>query len=111
MARLPVMNRSKRPGQWAYVYQLVSSLDDATLATINEVLVEENSRASRGRTSWTARLVIEEGHARILVVSESHAQDRKVNRRLEAQLRELGTEFSVTVPMAIGDDITPITGG
>ena len=103
------MNRSQPPGQWAYIYQLVPPFDEPTLARISEVLVEENGLARRRRPGWTARLVIEDGQARILVVSESPAQDRKVNRRLEAHLRRLGTDFSVTVPMAIGDDITPIT--
>lgn len=44
-----------------------------------------------------------------LVVCENPAQDRKVNCRIEALLLRLETGFSVTVPMAIGDDITPIT--
>ena len=103
------MKRSQPPSRWAYFYQLVSPCDEPTLATISELLVEENSLARRRRSGWTARLVIEEGQARILVVCETCAQDCTVNRRLEAHWRRLGTEFSVTVPMAIGDDITPIT--
>lgn len=103
------MTRSRPPRQWAYVYQLVPPFDEPKLASIGDMLVGENSLARRRRSQWVAQLVVEAGQARILVVCESPAQDRKVNRRVEAHLRQLDTGFSVTVPMAIGDDITPIT--
>ncbi|MEX2177070.1 MAG: hypothetical protein WD801_00070 [Gemmatimonadaceae bacterium] len=102
------MKRSVPPIQWAYVYQLLAPVSEETLTKVSALLVAENSQARRRRASWTARLVIEDGHARILIVCESPAQDRKVNVRLETGLRRLGTEFSVTVPMALEGDITPI---
>lgn len=100
--------RRQPPSQWAYFYQLVQPIDEATLAILGELLAEENS-LTRHRSNWSARLVIERGTARILVVCDSPSQDRKVNRRIEAHLRRLKTAFSVTVPLAIGDDITPIS--
>ena len=103
------MHERPPPSEWAYFYQILGSLDEPALAAINDLLIEENSRAHRQRSAWSARLVIEDGLVRILVVCDSPAQDRKVNRRLEAHLKRLGIAFSVTVPMAIGDDNTPIT--
>lgn len=103
------MNRRRPPSQWAYLYQLVSSCDGPALAAIGELLAEQNALARERHSSWNARLVVEEGQTRILVVCESPSRNRKANRKLETLLRRHAAEFSVTVPMAIGDDITEIT--
>jgi len=104
------LDKRRTPRQWAYLYQLMSPLDEPILATIGDLLVEQNAVARERHSSWNARLVVEEGQARILVVCESPSRNRKANRTLEALLRRQGTGFSVTVPMAIGNDITDITG-
>jgi hypothetical protein len=40
----------------------------------------------------------------VLIVSTSPELDREINRKLEAELKALGGEFVLTVPMPVSDD-------
>jgi hypothetical protein len=92
---------------WAYAYQIVPPQTEGRLRAIKGLLDNEHRAAQRGARTWTARLVSEQQITHILVVSDSPAQDREVNRRLEATLKELNVRFSVTTPMAVVDDVVP----
>lgn len=89
---------------WAYAYEIVPPQPEERLRAIDALLDKERAEArSRART-WESRVVVEEHVTHILVVSDSPEQDLEVNRRVEAELRDLSAGFSITVPMAVADD-------
>ena len=92
---------------WAYVYEIVPPQAENALSKLRTLLDQENAAAERGGGTWVGRLVLEQGITRILIVSDSPQQDREVNRRLEAALKQLEAGFSITVPMALPDDAAP----
>ena len=51
--------------------------------------------------AWAAQLILEQRSTQILVVADSPAQNRPVNRRLESALERLDAPFRVTDPVAI----------
>jgi len=91
-------------GLWAYAYDITLS-DEDKLPSIQRLLDEEHSDAREGARTWAGQVVVEPQVTRILVVSDSPARDRDVNRRLEAELRALSATFVVTEPMLVADDI------
>jgi hypothetical protein len=96
---------------WAYAYELVPPQAEERLRSIKPVLDKEHSEARRGARTWVSNVVLERQVTHILVVSDSPAQNREVNRQLEATLRELKAGFSVTAPMLVADEVTPMEGG
>ena len=67
----------------------------------------EGVRARRDARTWEGRFVHQEQVTHILVVSDAAEQDLEVNRRLEAELRDLEASFSLTAPMAVDDEARP----
>src|SRR2546423_1613376 len=93
---------------WAYSYQIVPPQAENRLRAIRSILEREHADARSGARIWAGRVVFEQQVTQILVVSDSPAQDRNVNRRLEDELKVLKARFSMTVPMAVViDDPAP----
>ena len=89
---------------WAYAYELVPPQPQDRLRAINALLDQERAAARTRARTWEGRVVVEEHVTHILIVSDSPEQDREVNRRVEAGLRNLSAGFSLTVPIAVADD-------
>lgn len=93
---------------WVYGYEMIPPQRDEQMTAIRKLLDRENNEAKRAARAWTARLVTRVEATHVLIVSTSPELDLEVNRKLEAELRALGGEFVVTVPMPIrakpGDD-------
>lgn len=104
--------RSQSPKTlWAYAYQIVPPQAEDRLRTIKTLLDHERADAQRGARTWVGRVVLEQQMTHILVVSDSPEQNREVNRKLEAALKELKAGFSMTAPMTVADDaaLSPAT--
>lgn len=86
---------------WAYTYRVVPPQTAARLDKVQSLIDEERRDAKLRSATWEGRLVVDERVAHILVLSDTPDLDRDVNRRIEAELRELDAGFSVTVPMAV----------
>ncbi len=107
-----------KSGLWAYAYDITLPESDDRFLSIQELLDREHTEARAGARTWAARVVVEPQVTRILVVSDSPAQDRAVNRSLEAALKALSARYVVTEPMAVsgGDSSaaptqpTPVVG-
>jgi hypothetical protein len=93
---------------WAYAYQLQPPRTTDVVSTIAEIVNRENADALRSAGNWTARLVTEPQVTHVLVLSDTPEQDREMNRRLEARLRELDIPFTVSLPMRV-DEAAPGT--
>lgn len=98
-------NSAPEPGKtrWAYAYEIVPAQPDDLLRSIEALLDGEHADAIEGARTWGSRIVVEPGVTNILVVSDTPRQDLEINRRLEAALRKLGAEFSVTAPLAVDE--------
>jgi len=92
-----------RKAVWTYAYEIVPPQAEGRLGTIRNLLDQESADARRRAQTWVGRVVLQQQVTHILVVSDSPDQDHEANRRLEAQLKELEVEFSVTAPMAVSD--------
>jgi len=94
---------------WAYAYQILPPQAEDRLHTIKTLLDKENADAQRTARTWAGRVVVEQQVTHILVVSDTPELNHAVNRRLEAQLKELNAGFSMTVPIAVADEpaVTP----
>jgi uncharacterized protein YbjT (DUF2867 family) len=90
---------------WVYAYEIQPPQQREGLVSLRAVLDAEQTEArSRART-WESRLVTEEKVTHILVVSDSPEQELDPNRRVEAALRALGFEYSITAPLqVVGND-------
>jgi hypothetical protein len=84
---------------WAYVYQLMPPQPADRLRSIQPLLDGEHVDARRTGRTWAGRMVPEERITHILVVSDSPEQDD--NRKLESELEDLRTKFSVSVPLPL----------
>ena len=93
-----------KSGLWAYAYDITLPESEDRLRSIQELLEREHSEARAGARTWAAQVVVEPPVTRILVVSDSPAQDRAINRNLEAALTALSATFVVTEPMAVYSD-------
>jgi hypothetical protein len=103
MADTPPTPRSKK-NLWAYAYEIVPPQPEDRLRTISALLDRERADARDRARTWESRVVVEDHVTHILVVSDSPQQDLEVNRRVEAELRDLRAGFSVTAPMAVADE-------
>jgi hypothetical protein len=92
---------------WAYAYQIDPPQPEDRLRGIEALLEQEHSEAELRAETWRGRFVQEQQITHILVVSDNPDQTRAVNRKLEAELKELNARFSITVPMAITGDALP----
>lgn len=94
-------------GLWAYAYDVALPDREDRLQNIQYLLDQEHTEARAGAWTWAGRVVMEPPVTRILVISDSPAQDRDVNRRIEAELRRLEATFEVTAPLAVAGDGGP----
>lgn len=102
-----MVKRKRKPSSkpiWAYAYQIQPPQAADRLRTIKTLLHHEHADAERGARTWTGRLVLEERITHILVVSDSPEQNHAVNRKLEAELKDLKAGFSITAAMAVVGD-------
>jgi hypothetical protein len=92
-------------GLWAYAYDITLPEKEDRFRSVQDLLDREHIEARHGARTWAGRVVVEPEITRILVVSDTPAQDRDVNVRLEAELKALEAEFVITVPLAVVDDV------
>ncbi len=95
---------------WTYAYQIVPAQAADRLVAIKTLLDHEHLDARQGERTWVGRVVLEQQITHIMVVSDSPEQNREVNRRLEAELKQLNVGFSITVPMAVAPPAAPPAG-
>lgn len=88
---------------WAYAYQILPPQTERRLRGIKALLEHEHGDAQRVARLWTGQVVREPLMTHILVVSDGPAQDREVNRKLEAELARLSAGFALTAPMRVLD--------
>jgi len=86
---------------WAYAYRVMPPPRPGDLGELRELLDHENAAAFEQARAWAAQLILEQRSTQILVVADSPAQNRAVNRRLETELERLAAKFRVTHPIAI----------
>jgi hypothetical protein len=97
--------RPRSQPTWAYAYRIRQSPASVRLATIEVLLDRENAAALREKRTWAGRVVVEPEISYVLIVTDSPDQNREINRRLEAELADLDAEFSITLSLAVADDI------
>jgi len=88
---------------WAYAYQIVPAQPHDHMRAITVLLDREHGDAHREQRIWGGRIIFEPGITEILVVSDSPDQDRDVNRRLEAELKNMKASFLITHPLVVVD--------
>jgi hypothetical protein len=88
---------------WVYGYEL-TLLGHEHRLTVRAAIARENRAARRSAGTWTARLIMVQPGAQVLIVSNSPDLDTDRNRRLESDLATLGIEFSVTAPMKVMEE-------
>lgn len=88
---------------WAYGYEMVAPHPDDRVAKIRDLLERQNVEAAREGRTWTARLVARRV-MHVLIVSKGPEMDVDINRKLEAELTELGFRYLMTVPMRLSDE-------
>lgn len=98
------------PGKplWIYAYDITLPERASRFRSVQDLLDQEHHEAKAGARTWSGRLVAEPPVTRILIVADSPAQDRPVNRTLEAELGALGATYTVSTPMAMTDDSPPV---
>lgn len=92
---------------WVYGYEMIPPRQEERLTAIRGLLDRENLAAKRSARTWSARLVTEQQATHVLIVSTNAELDLEINRKLEAELKALGGEFVLTVPMPVRDDADP----
>jgi hypothetical protein len=85
---------------WAYAYR-VAPAPPGAVGVLRRVVEAENAAALEQARSWAAQLIIEQRSTQILVVTDTPAQNRAVNRRLETTLRRLDGSYRVTPPVPL----------
>jgi len=86
---------------WAYAYRVAPPPPADGLREIRKLLDSENATAFEHARPWAAQLILEQRSTQILVVADSPAQNRSVNRRLESELSRLDADYRRTDPVAI----------
>jgi hypothetical protein len=92
---------------WTYAYEIVPPQGEGRLGTIKHLLARESADARGRAQTWVGRVVLQQQVTHILVVSDSPEQDHEANRRLEAELRDLKVEYSITAALAVADGASP----
>ena len=95
---------------WAYAYEIVPPQPEDRLRTIRALIEHEHWDAQLEARTWRGNVVAEQQVTHILVVSDGAEQDREINRKLAAELKQLNVGFLITAPMAVADDATPGSG-
>jgi hypothetical protein len=96
---------------WTYAYEIVPPQAEGRLGTIKTLLDRESADARLRAQTWVGRVVLQRQITHILVVSDSPQQDHEANRRLEAELKDLNVEYSITAVMAVADGASPSSEG
>ena len=86
---------------WAYTYQIVPPQSRSRLRAVRAILDHEHSAGHEGAPTWGGRLILGAQMTRIMIVSDSLDRSREVNERLEAELKQLEAEFTLTEPVAV----------
>jgi hypothetical protein len=68
---------------------------------LRHLLDKENAAAFEQARAWAAQLILEQRTTQILVVADSPAQNRPVNRRVESELSRLHADYRLTDPVEI----------
>lgn len=89
---------------WAYGYQLVPPIRRDRLTGMRAILDAGHTEARARAQVWEGRFVNGDRITHILVVSGTPAQDRDINRRLEAELRRLDAGYSVSLSAEVARD-------
>lgn len=95
-------NRNRGPPAkplWIYAYDITLPDRASHFRSVQELLDREHHEANVNARTWSGRVVTEPPETRILIVTDSPAQNRAVNRSLEEELRGLGATFTVSTPM------------
>ena len=107
-----MVKKSRGPppeGVWAYAYYIALPANEDHHKRVQGFLDQEHADADGDDRIWAGRVVMEPQVMRILVVSDSPAQDRSFNRRVEAALDVLKPDFEMTFPVAVVDDVPPLS--
>ena len=86
---------------WAYGYEVIPPHREQGMAVLRDLLDQEHGHAAREARTWTARLITEQQVTHVLIVSDSPELDAEINKRLETELRALGVDFLVTLPVPV----------
>jgi hypothetical protein len=89
------------PPIWAYAFRIVPPQSKTRLRAIGALLEQAHLAAHGESRTWAGRLILGAKTTRILIVSDSLARSRDVNRRLEAEFKRLKVDVSVTEPVAL----------
>jgi hypothetical protein len=89
---------------WAYAYQILPPQSAERLRAIQILLDREHVDAHREARTWAGRIVLEQKVTLILVVTDTPEQDREINRRLAAEVKQLEAALLITAPLAVADD-------
>jgi tRNA/tmRNA/rRNA uracil-C5-methylase (TrmA/RlmC/RlmD family) len=90
---------------WAYAYQILPPQSADRLRAIQTLLDREHVDAEREARTWAGRIVLEQKVTLILVVTDSPEQDREINERLAAEVKQLQAAMLITTPLAVADDV------
>ena len=97
----PPPPRGQNASLWVYAYQMEPPRAAERMRRIGELLDEENQAARESSRHWNARMVVEAQVTHVLIVSDNPDGDGEVNRRLEARLKALDLEYSLTLPLPL----------
>lgn len=86
---------------WLHGYEMIPPQPEQQISALRHMLDRENAEAKRTARGWTARLVTRHQATHVLIVSTSPAVDIELNRKLEAELKALGSQIVVTVPLPV----------
>jgi hypothetical protein len=86
---------------WVYGYEVRTRDGEHPLRQIRGVITRENRAARSSGRSWTARLILTQRAAQVLVVSASADGARERNRHFEAGLTALGIDLLPLLPMPV----------
>jgi hypothetical protein len=89
------------PTIWAYAFRIVPPQSKTRLRAVGALLDQAHLAAHGESRTWAGRLMLGAQTTRILIVSDSLARSREVNRRLEAEFKRLKVNVSVTEPVAL----------
>lgn len=89
---------------WAYGYRLAPPVARDRLGGMQAILDAGHAEARETAQIWEGRFINGDHITDILVVSGTPAQDRDINRRLEAELVRLETGYSVSVSLEVAND-------
>lgn len=86
---------------WTYAYQIVPPQPRERLRPIRDLLRAEHLAARRGHRVWSGKVVCDRVLTHILIVSDNLQHDDAINARIEAELRRLHSDFSITKPVVL----------